>query len=281
MISFDRLAADESQKRYINIRDVSLGYGTAFWLEEGKKLSITNPAGEKNTYTCKAAGSHHFYLGSSCFHIDEFAELVHKKNLLCEPEAYVTDVKLYSEFFADRNLKDLNGKLIPYRAILENDASVRENWRIAVCPDTVIGRQVCFWTSTPEKPSSKTFYSVSQAMSELLPKLNLPIHERKLLHAIFEDMERQIPRITQQEFDAIPKDYKGVYEDFDGKHPEWKGKRTAFLPGHGTQLFIEDVSFIIDAGKKPALSDRVSAAEKKNEAAKSGSGHGKVPEQGR
>lgn len=30
-----------------------------------------------------------------------------------------------------------------------------------------------------------------------------------------------------------------------GDHPEWKGRRVAFLPGHGTTLFIEGVSFEI------------------------------------
>lgn len=33
--------------------------------------------------------------------------------------------------------------------------------------------------------------------------------------------------------------------NYDGKHPEWKGRRVAFLPGHGTTLFIEGVSFEI------------------------------------
>lgn len=58
-------------------------------------------------------------------------------------------------------------------------------------------------------------------------------------------------RITKQQWDAIPKDYKGRFLDYHGTHPEWKGRRTAFLPGHGTTLFIEGVSFeIIDGGKQ-------------------------------
>lgn len=180
MISFDRLTADESQRRFINIRDVSLGYGTAFWLEEGKKLSITNPAGEKNTYTCKAAGSHHFYLGSTCYHIDQFAELVQQNNLHCEPEAYVTDLNLYNKIYPDRNLKDLEGKTIPYRAIIESDQHLHGGWYVAVCPNTVIDRQVCYWEFSQGNFFEKTFYSISQAMSELLPKLDLPTHEWKL-----------------------------------------------------------------------------------------------------
>ena len=55
-------------------------------------------------------------------------------------------------------------------------------------------------------------------------------------------------QITRSQFLAIPKAYRGVYSDVQGVHPEWKGRRTAFLPGHGTTLFIEGVSFeIVDA----------------------------------
>jgi len=55
-------------------------------------------------------------------------------------------------------------------------------------------------------------------------------------------------RITQREYDHIPADYKGIYSDYDSQHPEWRGRRTAFLPGHGTILFIEGVSFEIEGG---------------------------------
>lgn len=56
--------------------------------------------------------------------------------------------------------------------------------------------------------------------------------------------------ITKKEYNEIPFDYKGKYMDYDGKHPEWKGRRTAFLPGHGTTLFIEGVSFVIEENNK-------------------------------
>lgn len=37
-----------------------------------------------------------------------------------------------------------------------------------------------------------------------------------------------------------------IYESCSGyDYPEWKGRRVAFLPGHGTTLFIEGVSFEI------------------------------------
>lgn len=49
--------------------------------------------------------------------------------------------------------------------------------------------------------------------------------------------------ISKEEFDKIPDDYKGVCEGLD--IPEWKGRRTAFLPGCGTTLFIEGVHFLV------------------------------------
>lgn len=52
-------------------------------------------------------------------------------------------------------------------------------------------------------------------------------------------------KITKKEWDAIPEDYKGTWMAYNGEHPEWKGKKTAFLPGHGTTLFIEGISFEI------------------------------------
>ena len=51
--------------------------------------------------------------------------------------------------------------------------------------------------------------------------------------------------ITKEQYNAIPADYKGRWMDYHGDHPEWKGRRPAFLPGHGTTLFIEGVSFEI------------------------------------
>ena len=53
------------------------------------------------------------------------------------------------------------------------------------------------------------------------------------------------------EFDRIGADFKGIWHDYWGDHPEWKGRRVAFLPGHGTTLFIEGVSFeIVDDKRK-------------------------------
>ena len=52
--------------------------------------------------------------------------------------------------------------------------------------------------------------------------------------------------ISKEEFDRIHDGYKGIFEDTQGTHPEWKGRRTAFLPGEGTTLSIEGIHFLVD-----------------------------------
>lgn len=52
--------------------------------------------------------------------------------------------------------------------------------------------------------------------------------------------------IRKVDFDRIGADYKGVYMDYHGTHPQRKGRRVAFLPGHGTTLFTEGIHFIVD-----------------------------------
>lgn len=267
MYGIDSLAVSESSKRLINIRDANRDYQTAFWLEDGKSLTVIRPDGSRVTETCKYIEPYHFYFGTTCYHIDQFAELVSRNNMRLEPEEYVTDLSLYNKYYMDRTLHDSAGKLIPYRSLIMKELPSRDTQVIGICPDAQIGRQVAFWDGTKDlaKESGTTFYSIAQAKEELLPSLELTIHEQKVLLAIFDEAEKLIPRISPLDYDAIPADYKSTYSNFNGDHPEWEGKRCAFLPGHGTTLFIEGVSFIIDPDVKPTLKARVKAAEKKTE----------------
>lgn len=60
-------------------------------------------------------------------------------------------------------------------------------------------------------------------------------------------------RITRAEFERLPREWKEPWHDYWGDHPEWLGRWTAFLPGHGTTLFIEGVSFeIVEEEVTPA-----------------------------
>ena len=52
--------------------------------------------------------------------------------------------------------------------------------------------------------------------------------------------------ITKEQYSHIGSDYKGVFHDYQGIHPEHKGRRTAFLPGDGTVLSLEGVHFLVE-----------------------------------
>lgn len=51
--------------------------------------------------------------------------------------------------------------------------------------------------------------------------------------------------MTESQYRKLPKGYKGTYEDYQGNHPEWKGRRTALVADPGTCLVIEGVSLEI------------------------------------
>ena len=56
----------------------------------------------------------------------------------------------------------------------------------------------------------------------------------------------EMMHISKADFDRISADYKGVYMDYHGAHPQRKGRRVAFLPGQGTTLYTEGIHFIVD-----------------------------------
>ena len=267
MITMDFDSIAESDRHFINIRDVTRNYTTSFWLENGKDLTIHYPDGTSISRKCSYLDMYHFNFGFNCYHIDQFAEVIAQNKAVCSPSEYVTDLSVYRKFYADREFKDADGKPIPYRSIIGINPDIYNDPKmlIAVCPEALYDRQVAFRELQDDGIPQTTFYSIAEARSKLLPKLNLPIHEQKLLYAVFDVHEREIIHISKKDFDAIPSDYKGVYKDFDNAHPEWKGRKTAFLPGHGTALFIEGVSFVIDDIKKLSLEQQMNLAINKSE----------------
>lgn len=57
--------------------------------------------------------------------------------------------------------------------------------------------------------------------------------------------------VSKEKWDSIGTDYKGIWHDYWGDKPEWKGRKCV-LQGcvvdncdHGTALLIEGVHFII------------------------------------
>lgn len=72
-----------------------------------------------------------------------------------------------------------------------------------------------------------------------------PIIPRAALHDK-EENRMEMMHISKADFDRIGADYKGVYMDYQGTHPQRKGRRVAFLPGHGTTLYTEGIHFVVD-----------------------------------
>ena len=57
--------------------------------------------------------------------------------------------------------------------------------------------------------------------------------------------------ISKTEYDKIHSDYKGIWQDYHGDRPEWKGRRTVMStcitrnPNENCSLLIEGVHFAI------------------------------------
>lgn len=56
----------------------------------------------------------------------------------------------------------------------------------------------------------------------------------------------ELIHISKKEFNAIPSDYKSIYQNYDGLYPQRAGRRVAILHGHGTTLSVEGIHFVVD-----------------------------------
>ena len=67
------------------------------------------------------------------------------------------------------------------------------------------------------------------------------------------EKENKMISISKSEWDAICSDYKGVWQDYHGDHPEWLGKKVVMStcinhnPNELCSLLVEGVHFIINA----------------------------------
>lgn len=58
--------------------------------------------------------------------------------------------------------------------------------------------------------------------------------------------------VSKAEFDKIDRDYKGIWQDYHGDHPEWKGRRVVMSgcitkdPNELGKLLIEGVHFLVE-----------------------------------
>lgn len=254
MITLDQF---NSSLRLIEIRN-GMTYQPECYVEDGKKLCVHMPGKNDWIEQCEYIDPYHF--GPFCYHVDQFAEFLVNRGAHAEPVEYLTDLQAYRKIFPDRSLKGPDGKIIPYHAIVGYG---QDRFRdpvvyFTLCPEADYEKRACI---SDRNTGEKTFMSMAQLLAtKAYEDVNLTDNEQKLLRAVTEANHQPSIVISQAEYDKIPEDYKDIYQDYQGNHPEWVGRRTAFLPGHGTTLYIEGISFAI--GKNPSLDSRLKSAAK-------------------
>jgi len=273
MILIDKDIAREQGKNFIPFPDADNNYEPMFYVEDGKELTLRLYDGEEITRKCTYIDSHHFYFGSNCYHIDQFAELCALNRNTAFSKEQITDLSVFHKQYINRELKDKDGNCIPYRGLIgwDKDRYGHPRMILSICPEADSAQQVALSQIVETNPVDKAFVrelsSIPHVWSIILPRLKLTDHEFNLVSAVFEENNREVEHISKREWDSIPNDYKGKYTDLDGKHPDWAGRNTGFLPGHGTKLFIEGVSFVIDQDN--SLQSQITDAKtQKNEPAK-------------
>ena len=51
--------------------------------------------------------------------------------------------------------------------------------------------------------------------------------------------------VTEEEYEKVPPDFKGLYCDYYGDRPELEGRRTLCIPGEEPGLFVEGATLRI------------------------------------
>lgn len=280
MLSLNYDALDSGDKKYIRFPAPNT-YQDMFLLEDGKKLLFHDSYDHTDrAVTCKYIDPYHFYFGSTVFHIHQFAEAMQRNGSTYDPLNYVTDLSLYRPIIADRSLKDEEGDFLRFHVLAVQGNDPFHSAGVAFCPEAPEDRQIFVYNRGDEYHSR--FCSCKDLLSEAFEggrllsessdmgngiaipgtngeRLILTRHEHDLIIASINEHTGKMPHITQAEYDAIDSDYKGPYHDYHEDHPGWKGRRTAMLPGHGTTLFIEGLSFVIDEGR--SLDKQISGAK--------------------
>lgn len=280
MLSLNYDALGSGDKKYIRFLDPHT-YQDMFLLEDGKKLLFHDSYDHTDkAVTCEYIDPYHFYYGSHVFHIDQFAEVMQRNGHSYDPLNYVTDFTPYRAIYADRSLKDADGKPIRYHVLAVQGKDPYHSAGIAFCPEAAEDRQIYVYNRGDEfhsrfcscKGLLNEAFDSGKLLSEAsdkgagisIPgdnagKIILTPHEHDLIIATINEHTHNMPHITQAEYDAIGDDYKGPYHDYHEDHPGWKGRKTAMLPGRGTNLFIEGISFVVDEGK--SLDQQISSAK--------------------
>ena len=96
-----------------------------FYLPDGENILVNNNySGSTRRIHCERIGLHHMRANGEIYHIDQFAELMAKRQEAYYPEKPVADFSLFCPKYLDRSLKDPEGNLVPYRMLWANNATL-------------------------------------------------------------------------------------------------------------------------------------------------------------
>lgn len=146
MICIDHYALSLSNTKYILFPNIEENYAPMFLLADGQNLCFQNSlSNETSLLKCSYLDDYHFTIGSTCFHRDQFAEIMYQNKHVYEPETYVTDLNVYQKFFADRKILDEQGRPVPYYALVgkgEQNYYGRPAYLFALCPAAERDRRI-------------------------------------------------------------------------------------------------------------------------------------------
>jgi len=181
MILIDYDALQSLDKKYIRFPNLDENYRPMFLLESGKNLIFHDSHyHDTKSVKCSWIGTHHFNYGLNPFHIDQFAELMKRNGHTYEPESFVTDLSVYQRFFADHNLRDDNGKRIPYRILVgkgEPDYfSGKPPFMLAFCPEAEKDRQMAVIHASREDHSIRfcSCRDIEQDLADFYGAISFP-----------------------------------------------------------------------------------------------------------
>lgn len=120
------------------IQFIDSHYNNLFSVEDGKNVIVNYSDGERRSLPCKYIDNYHTQIGSNVFHICEFAEVMERSGNTYEPEEYIKNLDFYPKRYLDRELKAVDGSLIPFAVFDEN-----EKGAFAYCPKGK-EHQLCF-----------------------------------------------------------------------------------------------------------------------------------------
>lgn len=188
-----------SDKKYI--RFIDSGYNTLFHICDGDTIKVNSAwDGKAHFFPCKYVDDYHFEIQGNCYHICQFAELMERNGNTYEPVSEIGDLEFYQKKYLDRDNIGVNGKPVPYYAVIEQ-VSGRGT---SVEKETVYG--FCLSPSSPERAFCKhtwerypgdTTKSFAADIGSLCDDEKLCIRINNIVSAIKDAQNKEAPSLDE------------------------------------------------------------------------------------